>query len=179
MYLWHILLVWLAACTFTLMPTYVNSPLCGLQVISIQFVFWASYTLHHNMSLIITIMQLAGIFQPHDGNCYVSRLSSTSNLDYTMWNTFDHPSIGQVRMKLQENDIIPIFATISDIQDAYMVSTLLICYCHMTVTWLLQNLIHEIPGSIYQSIGTRRQALELLIESFLFLRIIEESYNVS
>ena len=49
----------------------------------------------------------------------------TGNLDYTMWNVFDYPSIGQVRAKLQENDIIPIFASLTGIQDVYVVNGLM------------------------------------------------------
>ena len=38
-----------------------------------------------------------------------------------MWGTLDYPSIGQVRAKLQENDIIPIFSSVDDLEEAYLV----------------------------------------------------------
>ncbi len=38
-----------------------------------------------------------------------------------MSRVFDYPSIGQVRAKLQENDIIPIFASVTELEAAYLV----------------------------------------------------------
>lgn len=69
-------------------------------------------------------LQLAGIVRPHDGNCYVQRLNSTQNYDYTLSRVLDFPSVGLVRLKLQENDIIPIFASVAELEDAYTVGLL-------------------------------------------------------
>ena len=38
-----------------------------------------------------------------------------------MSTVLDYPSIGIVRAKLQENDIIPIFASVTELEEAYQV----------------------------------------------------------
>ena len=67
------------------------------------------------------LLQLAGVIRPHDGNCYVSGVGNTGQLDYTMWGRFDYPSIPQVRGALQDNDIVPVFAAVSELQSVYTV----------------------------------------------------------
>lgn len=52
--------------------------------------------------------KLGGVVIPNDGKCHLERLGS--NYMYTMAETLDYPSVGQLNSLLQEYDIIPIFA---------------------------------------------------------------------
>ncbi len=69
-------------------------------------------------------MKLAGLSRPSDGACYTSRTNPRNNFyEYVQAGYHDYPSIGLVRRKLEENDIIPVFATVSDFEVHYRVRT--------------------------------------------------------
>nr|XP_057938901.1 integrin beta-2 [Doryrhamphus excisus] len=57
--------------------------------------------------------KLAGILEPNDEQCHM-----TNNL-YTKSNQMDYPSVGQLAMQLEENNIQPIFAVTNDVKDMY------------------------------------------------------------
>ncbi|XP_066912333.1 integrin beta-1-like [Clytia hemisphaerica] len=58
--------------------------------------------------------KLGGIVIPNDGECHLDAQGR-----YTESNTMDYPSLSQVRAKLKENKIIPIFAVTGDVVDTY------------------------------------------------------------
>ena len=43
-------------------------------------------------------------------------------VDYNDWGTYDYPSIGQIAELLRSSEIIPIFASVENIQPIYDVS---------------------------------------------------------
>ncbi|XP_061782237.1 integrin beta-2 isoform X2 [Nerophis lumbriciformis] len=57
--------------------------------------------------------KLAGILEPNDEQCHM-----TNNL-YTKTNLMDYPSVGQLAMQLEENNILPIFAVTKDVENMY------------------------------------------------------------
>ncbi|XP_061923701.1 integrin beta-2 [Entelurus aequoreus] len=57
--------------------------------------------------------KLAGILEPNDEQCHM-----TNNL-YTKTNLMDYPSVGQLAMQLEENNIQPIFAVTKDVENLY------------------------------------------------------------
>ncbi|XP_061774561.1 integrin beta-2 [Nerophis ophidion] len=57
--------------------------------------------------------KLAGILEPNDEQCHM-----TNNL-YTKTNLMDYPSVGQLAMQLEENNIQPIFAVTKDVENMY------------------------------------------------------------
>ena len=68
------------------------------------------------------MIQLGGLHERNDGNCYVPRQNSSGlPVDYQMWDVFDYPSVGQVQAMLRENDIILIIASRSVFQPTYEV----------------------------------------------------------
>ena len=90
-------------------------------------------------------IQLGGLHERNDGNCYVPRQNSSGlPVDYQMWDVFDYPSVGQVQAKLRENDIILIIASISIFQPTYEVYTVDILFL-----WCRLNQASCIPWQLY------------------------------
>ncbi|XP_062502646.1 integrin beta-1-like [Corticium candelabrum] len=56
--------------------------------------------------------KLAGIVKPHDGNCHLS--GSGHGGIYTESLNLDYPSVGLLREKIQENDILVIYTTLKE-----------------------------------------------------------------
>ena len=53
--------------------------------------------------------KLGGVVRPHDGNCYLDRISDQLYA-YTHSNEFDYPSVHQINDYLVMNDIVALFA---------------------------------------------------------------------
>jgi protocadherin alpha len=62
---------------------------------------------------------LGGVVKPNDGQCHMGSLRDDGTRQYEEWDTLDYPSIGQIAEKLDEFDIIPIFAVVRGFQDLY------------------------------------------------------------
>ena len=99
------------------------------------------------MTVMFCFMQLGGVVKPNDGKCHMtdSTPNADGTIDYDKWDelvsfsysppkdilsislTFfpqDFPSIGQIAEKLDEFDIIPIFAVVRNFQDLYGVQAI-------------------------------------------------------
>ena len=59
---------------------------------------------------------------PSDGECHTEKIRPEDQFsDYVRTGNQDYPSIGLVRRRLEEKDIIPVFATFSDLESSYRV----------------------------------------------------------
>ncbi|XP_030641735.1 integrin beta-2 [Chanos chanos] len=58
--------------------------------------------------------KLAAILEPNDESCHLDK-----NFMYGKSNELDYPSVGQVAIKLAENNIQPIFAVTKNVEDVY------------------------------------------------------------
>ncbi|XP_017276567.1 integrin beta-2 [Kryptolebias marmoratus] len=61
--------------------------------------------------------KLAGILEPNDEVCHLSGHLSGSH--YTKSNEMDYPSVGQLAMQLEKNNIQPIFAVTNNVKTVY------------------------------------------------------------
>lgn len=61
---------------------------------------------------------LGGVVSPNPHTCLMNQ-SITGEVEYTQSNTYDYPSLGDIREQLRLNDIIPIFAVTPDVQSIY------------------------------------------------------------
>ncbi|XP_038150075.1 integrin beta-2-like isoform X2 [Cyprinodon tularosa] len=57
--------------------------------------------------------KLAGILEPHDEQCHIK-----NNL-YVKSNEMDYPSVGQLAIQLEKNNVQPIFAVTENVKDVY------------------------------------------------------------
>ncbi|XP_010770177.1 integrin beta-2-like, partial [Notothenia coriiceps] len=64
--------------------------------------------------------KLAGILEPNDEKCHIERSL------YTKSNEMDYPSVGQLAIQLEKNNIQPIFAVTKNVEDVYKQLTKLI-----------------------------------------------------
>ncbi|KAI4809049.1 hypothetical protein KUCAC02_017964 [Chaenocephalus aceratus] len=64
--------------------------------------------------------KLAGILEPNDEQCHIE------NSLYTKSNVMDYPSVGQLAVQLEKNNIQPIFAVTKNVEDVYKQLTKLI-----------------------------------------------------
>jgi protocadherin alpha len=98
---------------------------------------------------------LGGVIKPNDGECHMQGGEAIENpdgtLDYNLWDRLDYPSIGQVAEKLDEFDIIPIFAVVRSFQDLY--------------------------GRLQRELGNRAYLGELAADSRNVVTLVEQLYR--
>ncbi|KAL5496321.1 hypothetical protein EMCRGX_G012580 [Ephydatia muelleri] len=62
---------------------------------------------------------LGGVVRPNPHTCLMNNSITAGNVEYTLSETYDYPSLGDIREQLRLNDIIPIFAVTPDVQSIY------------------------------------------------------------
>jgi len=68
---------------------------------------------------------------PNDGECHTERVRPEDQFsDYVRAGNQDYPSIGLVRRRLEEKDVIPVFASIMELEADYRVRLCTSFVCH-------------------------------------------------
>lgn len=63
--------------------------------------------------------KLGGVITPHPGTCLMDQTITDRAVEYEDAVKYDYPSLGQLREKLAQYDILPIFAVTSEVQQLY------------------------------------------------------------
>ncbi|XP_056607842.1 integrin beta-3a [Triplophysa dalaica] len=92
--------------------------------------------------------RLAGIVQPHDGECYINK-----NNEYDMSTILDYPSLGLITDKISENNVNLIFAVTSNIVSLY------------------RNYSELIPGSAVGTLSRNSEnVVQLILDAYAKIR---------
>uniref|UniRef100_A0A8C5M6C8 Integrin beta n=2 Tax=Leptobrachium leishanense TaxID=445787 RepID=A0A8C5M6C8_9ANUR len=112
--------------------------------------------------------KLAAILTPNDGRCHLE------NNMYTKSNMFDYPSVGQLAMKLSENNIQAVFAVTSNIVNTYKALNELIPKSVVgvlsgnssNVVQLITDAYQNLSSEVILSHGSTPEFLDILYDSF-------------
>ncbi|XP_062517532.1 integrin beta-1-like [Corticium candelabrum] len=106
--------------------------------------------------------KLGGAVQPHDGNCYLDKSGAGGKYMEEKAKTLDYPSIGHLNDRLVANDIIPVFAVVSNYIRIYnnLVTQLTGAFTgplardSANVVKLIEDIYNKIVSNIFPTIPT-------------------------
>ncbi|KAK5889496.1 hypothetical protein CesoFtcFv8_015496 [Champsocephalus esox] len=93
--------------------------------------------------------KLAGILEPNDELCHID------NSLYTKSNVMDYPSVGQLAIQLEKNNIQPIFAVTENVEDVYKQLTELIPKSEVGVLSSNSNNVVQLIKDAYKRLSSK------------------------
>lgn len=103
---------------------------------------------------------IAGIYRHNDAQCHTERREQDGKLLYTASADYDYPSVHQIRLVLQENEVVPVFAVRNNENNEFVFE-----YYKILVNEMRRGFVEEIQSNSTNLVSVIERAYNQIVSS--------------